>query len=149
MILQCMILLFLVSYGSSSVDPPDCIMKESELITNNNSVHLIPSITTDPCEGIRAGGESLADMISILHNHLCGCVYITTDIEITPNNNWNDIYIRLWWRVISHSSVISKIFVAISFCRTFLNRKIVISKLDNNQRRIFTLKFTSTYYNQC
>ena len=22
---------------------------------------------------------------------MCGCVYITTDIEITPNNNWNDI----------------------------------------------------------
>ena len=56
--LQCMILLFLVSYGSSlSVDPPDCIMKESELITNNNSVHLIPSLQQIPVKVLELEGN--------------------------------------------------------------------------------------------
>ncbi len=30
-------------------------------------------------------------MLSILHNHYCGCVYIITEVEVIPDNNWEDI----------------------------------------------------------
>ena len=52
-------------------------------------LHIL-SFTDSPCTGITASGSSVAEMLTILHDHLCGCVYIEGNIDIPVSDDFPD-----------------------------------------------------------
>ena len=52
-------------------------------------LHIL-SFTDSPCTGITASGSSVAEMLTILHDHLCGCVYVEGNIHIPVVTSFPD-----------------------------------------------------------
>ena len=60
------------------------------LIRQIYGVSIVNCDVDDPCSGITSTGSSVAEMLSNLHQSLCGCVYVIGNIDIRVSSSWPD-----------------------------------------------------------